>query len=325
MTFVLVRKFLRDIRLPLAIVCLLVIAYECFWVKIAQRAAMQISPFFSTVAERAGLYQRQIEDMLFSGPGRIVQTMAGGEDIHFERAMDVLSIGYMHPLMLIVFCVWGVGRAASAIAGELGRGTIELLLAQPVPRSRLVLAHFLVDLLVIPIIALSMWAGTALGFQLVGSFEVSPENVQQMFGKLPFKVVVDPKMLATDLTAFGPALANIAALIFAFSGMTIAISAAGRFRFRVLGWAVLLVLVQFIANLIGQLWDTLAFLRPFTAFYYYQPQQIILNKRWTVDLLAGMGSSPVPVNVVAVLVSVGLVGYLIALVIFRRRDLPAPL
>jgi ABC-2 type transport system permease protein len=68
-----------------------------------------------------------------------------------------------------------------------------------------------------------------------------------------------------------------------------------------------------------------AVLRPLTVFYYYQPQQIILNGRWTVDVLAGQGGSPVPVNVLAVLFGVGAVGYLVALWAFCRRDLPAPL
>ena len=39
--------------------------------------------------------------------------------------------------------------AAAAVSGELDRGTLELLLSQPVPRNRLILAHFLVDLVVI--------------------------------------------------------------------------------------------------------------------------------------------------------------------------------
>ena len=50
--------------------------------------------------------------------------------------MDMLSIGYVHPLMQTIFCIWAVGRASGAIAGEMDRGTMELLLAQPLARGR---------------------------------------------------------------------------------------------------------------------------------------------------------------------------------------------
>ena len=44
--------------------------------------------------------------MIFQGPGKIVQTLIGGESIRLDRAMDMLSIGYVHPLMQTIFCIW---------------------------------------------------------------------------------------------------------------------------------------------------------------------------------------------------------------------------
>src|ERR1700676_172488 len=86
--------------------------------------------------------------------------------------MDLLSIGYVHPLMQTIFCIWGIGRAAGAIAGEIDRGTMELLLAQPVPRSRLVLGHLGVDCVIIPILCLSLWAGTWIGVWMVSPIQL---------------------------------------------------------------------------------------------------------------------------------------------------------
>src|SRR5205814_1434679 len=133
------------------------------------------------------------------------------------------------------------GRAAGAIAGEIDRGTMELLLAQPVPRWRLVLAHLCVDLLTIPVLCLSLWAGTWLGTWLVGPIEPSQDSL----AKLPFRVPIDPEALRLNPAAIGPGLWNVAALLFAVSGYTMWISSAGRFRTRVLGGAVLLTLLQF--------------------------------------------------------------------------------
>ena len=75
------------------------------------------------------------------------------------RARDVLSIGYVHPLTQTILCVWVIGRAAGAIAGEIDRGTMELLQAQPLPRYRVILAHLGVDVLTIPLLCLCVWAG----------------------------------------------------------------------------------------------------------------------------------------------------------------------
>jgi ABC-2 type transport system permease protein len=314
MTGVLLRKLLRDVRVPLLVVALLLAAFECLWVKITERIAGQIVPFVGVQIPLP-----KLEQAIFQGPGKIVRTFMGGEDIKLNRAMDVLSVGYVHPLVQTILCIWAIGRAAGAIAGEIDRGTMELLLAQPVARSRLVLAHLAVDLLTIPVLCLALWAGTGLGVWLVGPIQVNLPD-------LPVPVHVDPEKLRLFPAAVGPALANVAALLFAVSGCTLWLSSAGRFRGRVLGVAVLVMLLQFLINLLGQMWEALAFLRPLTVFYYYQPQQIMLKDTWTVDLAPWNGGRPLcHVPVLAVLVGVGAAGYLLALWTFRRRDLPAPL
>jgi ABC-2 type transport system permease protein len=119
----------------------------------------------------------------------------------------------------------------------------------------------------------------------------------------------------------------VAALLFAVSGYTLWLSAAGRFRARVLGLAILLTLVQFLLNVIGQLVAGFAFLRPLTVFYYYQPHHLILHDHAWVDLgeVWLLLAPSWHVNVLAVLFGVGGCGYALALWTFCRRDLPAPL
>jgi ABC-2 type transport system permease protein len=325
MTFTLVRKLLRDIRVALVIVMVLLAAFQCLFVKVTQRTVVELAPVFSTLATRAGVLQKDLEDIIFSGPGKIAQTLVGGESIRFERAMDMLSIGYVHPLMQVIFGIWAIGRAASAVAGELDRGTLELLLAQPLPRWRVIAAHLTVDAIVIPLLCLSLWAGQAIGYRLVGPFEVRAEHLEPL-KRLPFEIKVDPALLKVDVSAFGPGLWNVGALLFAISGVTMAFSAAGRFRGRVIGAAVLFMLVMFLINVIGQMWDAAAWLRPFTIFYYFQPQQVILSGKWWVDPGPVWTGRPlVHLNVLAVLFGVGAVGYAVALWTFSRRDLPAPL
>jgi ABC-2 type transport system permease protein len=337
MTGTLVLKLLRDLRLPLAVVAALLAGFQCLWAKVTQRVIGQLAPFFNKLAGFAGLSQSDIQDVLFEGPGRIARTLIGGDYLALDNAMDLLSIGYVHPLVQTIFCVWAVGRAAGAVAGEIDRGTMELLLAQPLPRWRLLWAHFCVDLITIPVLCLSLWGGTWLGTWLTGPFHVEEtklpklparRNVVVELGPLTVRVedpvsrvkatqggpnpMTERDRLRVEPARFGRALPLVGGLIFAVSGYTMWLSAAGRFRWRVLGVAVLVTLLQFLVNLVGQLWDVMAPLRPFTIFYYYQPQQAVIGGAWGVPLLA-------------VLYGVGLAGYALALWTFRRRDLPAPL
>jgi ABC-2 type transport system permease protein len=308
MTRILIRKLLRDIRVPLLVVCLLLAAFGCLWVKVTERITGELIPAFTM-----HLPLEFIKRIIFQGPGQTLETLMGGESINIDRAADMLSVGYVHPLVLTIFCIWAVGRASLALTGEIDRGTVELLLSQPVTRLQLVFAHFIVDLCTLPVLCLSLWAGTWLGTGVFGLLKIgAPINSQDLY--------VDPRL-------FGPGLVNMAAFLFAISGYTMALSAAGRFRTRVMGVAILATLLQFVINVIGQIWDGLALLRPFTVFYYYQPQRIILKREWTVDLSECWKTNyhGPPVNVIEVLLVVGLIGYGMAVWTFSRRDIPAPL
>lgn len=306
MTWVLVRKLLLDVRVALFVVVFLLGAFECLWARISQRVTEEVLPrLFEKIDPLT------VARLAFEGPGKLLQTLLGGETINFTRARDVLSIGYIHPTVQTILCIWAVGRAAGAIAGEIDRGTMELLLAQPLARWRVVLAHFCVDLLTIPLLCLGLWAGTWLGVGWFGHIETGETGNGAALR-------IDPRM-------FAPALLSVAALLFAISGYTMWISSAGRFRNRVLGLAILVTLLQFLVNVIGQLWDAVGPLRPLTVFYYYQPQQIVLNHVWTVPVRLPGQEMAFAVPGLPVLLAVGAVGYLMALRTFCRRDLPAPL
>lgn len=351
MTRTLVFKLLRDMRLTLLIVAILLAAFQCLWARIVERIVGDLQPVFSMMADTSGIdFNAVREEVLFQGPGKAIRTLIGGGNVDLDKAQDLLSIGYVHPLMVVIFCIWGVGRAAGAIAGELDRGTMELLLAQPVARWRLLWAHLIVDAITIPILCLSLWAGNAIGVWMIGpeikmnTVEVSKlekkgaDGVRDLtylfemksleFGPLkagPFQVSlkgaplrdgpslpVSSSRLRVSAWPFGAALWAVGGLIFAICGYTMWFSSMGRFRWRVLGIAVLVTLVMFLVNLLGQMWDVMEPFRPYTIFYYYDPQAAIQGKSASLPMLAA-------------LYGVGVAGYGLALWTFTRRDLPAPL
>jgi len=297
MTWVLVRKLLRDIRVFLIVVAILLFAFQLLWARVTYQISHELPKLLGKSIP--GGAEQFFDDLFAQGPAKIVQTLIGGGTIRLTRGLDTLSVGYVHPLTLIILSVWAIGRASAAIAGEIDRGTMELLLAQPISRSRIIFSHFMVDMATIPVLCLSMWLGTWTGTCLVG-LKNHPSPI-----------------LRAEPWPFIPALLNVAVLIFATSGSTLFLSAAGRFRSRVLGLAVLLALVQFLINVIGQLWGPLEHFRPLTFYFYYQPQPIIVDPAWY--------EKPVIWGRVAILLAVGSVGYLLAWWTFCKRDLPAPL
>ena len=291
----LVVKLLRDYWLGLTVVSVLLFLFQLLWAKVASRISGEVLHAFAD----AGIGVDFIRQTIFQGPGKIIQTLLGGDSIRLEFAQDMLSMAYVHPLTQVILCVWAIGRASGAIAGELDRGTMELLLAQPLRRSQVILAHLAIDVITIPILCLSLWAGTCVGAYLVGFTESTQAE------------------LRVYLWRFGPALVNVGLLVFAVSGITMVISAAGRFRGRVLGGAVLFGLLQFLVNVIGQLWTPMEPFLHFTVFYCYQPQPIIVNADWAAQAIIWQRF--------AVLAAAGAIGYALALWTFCKRDLPAPL
>ena len=314
MSWTLFCKLLRDIRWPLLFVGLLIFAYELLWAKITSRL-LEITPKLLALFGSFGA-MKAFENEVLRGPGEMIRAMLGGDMVRINDAQSLLSVGYVHPFVLTVYCIWAIGRSSGAVAGEIDRGTMELLLAQPIARWKVVTTHLAVDLVTIPLLVGCMVLGTFVGVHL---FDV--------YGAAAGVVGAD-RSVDIRLGDFLRAGGNSACLLFAVSGYTMALSALGRYRWRVLGLAMGLTLVQFLINVLGEVWKPLAVLRPLTVFYYYRPQPIILRLpgQWQASLGTAWGlDSGLAVNVAAVLLGVGLAGYLIAVWHFSRRDLPAPL
>lgn len=302
---VLVKKLLRDVRVAWIVVAVLLFLFQILWARITMRVTTQIL----TALQNRGISLDFLQQILLNQNadgqsnemiGQMIQAIVGGENVALDRAGDFMSVSYVHPLVLSILCIWALGRAANAIAGEIDRGTMELLLAQPIRRGQVVLAHLCVDAIVFPSLCLTMWLGTYCGTWWMG-----------------LQAAANP-MQHVDPLRFLPALLCVAMLLFSVSGLTMAISATGRSRARVWGWAITLLLGMFLVNVFGQIWpDVLGWLRPLTIHYHYQPQKLIQSADWYAhgDVWFHLG----------VLAGIGLGGYGFAWFWFNRRDLPAPL
>jgi ABC-2 type transport system permease protein len=297
MTWTLVRKLLRDVRVAWIVVAILLFLFQLLWSRITSRVTTEIL----TALQGAGVTLQFLQDTLLKPDefmGQMVQAIIGGDRIAMDRPSDMMSISYVHPLTITMLGIWALGRAANAIAGEIDRGTMELMLAQPIRRSQIIFAHLTVDAIVFPALCLVIWTGTCCGTWLMGLQELERARIEPL--------------------RFLPALPYVFALLFSASGITMVLSALGRSRARVWGWAITIMLSMFLINVLGQMWpESLGDIRPFTIFYHYRPQSMILTPDWYAhgDLWFHLG----------VLLGVGAAGYAVALIGFCRRDVPAPL
>src|SRR5205085_3253065 len=81
------------------------------------------------------------------------------------------ALVFVHPLIVFSAVVWTVARGSDCVSGEIGRGTMEMLLAQPVRRSIIYVTNAVVALAGSAILALATWTGAAMGLRTSPIYE----------------------------------------------------------------------------------------------------------------------------------------------------------
>jgi ABC-2 type transport system permease protein len=209
-------------------------------------------------------------------------------DAMFTR-VGQLSILYWHVVTMLVCVGWALGRGSDSISGEIGRGTMDLLVSLPVWRLTILAAPAVIATLGAVLLVASLWAGTMLGVRCF------------MRGEVP-------------LGAFLPGALNLLAMVFCFTGITTLISSWNRDRWRTIGWAGGFFVISMILETVARMWPAASWLGYFTFLAAFQPQRLIVMHSETAREALRYD---------LVLVMVGLAGYAAAAVIFWRRDIPA--
>jgi beta-exotoxin I transport system permease protein len=226
----------------------------------------------------------QFRDMMNSGliPRQFAEF--GGGDLF--SVPGAIAIGFIHPIALILASVFAVGFATAAIAGERQRGTLEVLLARPIPRR---VVYF--TLLICALILIAIVIAAFLGGAYVSA------TVNGVVGEIPADRLV--LVWLNGLLLFGA----IAAIGLATSVSFDRLSPA-------LGITLAVVLVSYFLQILGSLWPDAKGLQPYSLFHYLDPKAVLTAgaNAFNFGLLAG----------------VALLAVLAALVIFPRRDLAAP-
>lgn len=346
-------RIFRDLRWPLLATGILAFVFGLLWAFIAKRLLADIGPFFEALGQMGGLSHKDMEKVLFEGPGQLLRTLLGGEKIDLHQAMDFLSVCLVHPVMITILPLWAISRSTQAIAGEIDRGTMELLLAQPISRFGVWLGHAIGEGVAMVALAAMAVSGLAIGTWTISPLESPPLNPKLLSHKPailaeigPFRIrLEDPirdRLSRADSTSqkespkpsdrlslrpasFLLALPQLFGFMASISGLGIVLSVLIRRRFIALGVGVLILLTMFLINLLGQLWEPLEPFRPLCVYYYYLPQEAPLGRIPMADFREWFGPGVVRIPSFLVQMLVASVGWSTALVLLRKRDIPAPL
>jgi ABC-2 type transport system permease protein len=194
----------------------------------------------------------------------------------------IIGVGYTHPFTLIMMAVWAVRVPSAALAGEIGRGTMDLVAARPVVRGAQVAAALLALLAGLAVLAFAAWLGTFAG--LAG---------RPLEGVTAWQYVP---------------IAAALWLLFASAGtVAILVSALATEAGPAIAWTSGLMAGSYVLDYAARVWPRLASLRPLSLFRYYEPQRVVI---------AGLAGADV-----IVFAAVAAVALLLAFAVFARRDL----
>jgi ABC-2 type transport system permease protein len=197
------------------------------------------------------------------------------------------------PTLFLTCGLWAVARGSDAVSGELNRGTMEMLLAQPVPRYQIVLVQAVVTTLCAALLCCVVLAGCTIGLWLTH-----------------YK---DP----VDFEKYARGVFNLFCLNYVIAAVTTLLSSVDRYRWRTLALGGGFMVTQLIVKVLSRLKEQFEPLRYCTVYGAYEPWWLIDAKPDEYLYLWFCLNGT--------LLAIGTLSFVLATIIFCRRDLPAPL
>lgn len=321
MNAALVKKCLLEVRLLFAATFVLILAF-CF-VRVFIVASLELTDFAAIIErlwDKWGKFSAVPLTHLLSYPGRI-------------------ALAFDEPIVVFTVSIFAIARGSDAVSGELNRGTLELLLAQPVSRMQVLASQAAVTIGCLALLSLATWCGTWAGIQVTSVEERLPPAKLKLplLVEIPLPIQSDEKIDVpmrdkVDPAVFWPGAFNLFCLGLAVAGVSTLASACDRYRWRTIGIVSALYIVSLVLKILGMAFDDFAWLKRLSLFTAYEPQRFISiavrspGDTWAITRLAESGIVELgPMGYNAILLAVAVTSYLAAAIVFHRRDLPAPL
>ncbi len=214
----------------------------------------------------------------------LIQAMLGTQVADILGPSTFQSIAWVHPVPLALLWAHAIVTCTRVPAGEVDRGTVDVLLGLPISRWELFLAEGVVWLASGAALMIVAIAGN-----LLGGSALMPSQRPEL-----------PRLLLVA--------GNLFSLYLAVGGFTWLISSLSERRGRAMTTVFVFLLVLFLLNYLAQFWqpaERLAFLSP---LHYHRPLQVLTH-------------GTVPWQDLSVLLSSAVIFWLAAGILFARRDL----
>jgi ABC-2 type transport system permease protein len=203
---------------------------------------------------------------------------------------SIMMTFWNHPFFLILISIWSIGRGSGAVAAEIERGTMDLILSRPISRTAYLTSHVLVALGGMVFLAVALLTGASLAVH--------------------HNVLRGPPSI---WTLARPAI-NFAALGAPIYGYSLLFSSVDQVRWRPSWMASFLTLAGFIAYVIAlipvfhDMWWR-PWLERVSLFKAYNPVELVIKGEtlgFNVSILGGIGAACI----------------VLAFLVFAMRDLP---
>ena len=259
-------------------------------------------------------------DALFTYPGRVGMT-------------------FDEPIVIFCTVIWCISRGSDVVSGELGRGTLEMTLAQPISRSSLLFSHAFVSVAGLAGLCLLVWAGVTMGVHFTSVTESIPAPTFRLpFVNLDIPLTAqEPSELTiplsdrVDVRTYAASTFHLFSFGFFLLGIASFFSAIDRYRWRTVGTVVSVYVAQLVMFGLGKAAESLQWLLSFTFFSCYKPQKMtsLVGKEgfgapWSLSLSLP-DAALAPLAYPLILLALGACFYFLAWSCFNKRDLPAPL
>jgi ABC-2 type transport system permease protein len=195
-----------------------------------------------------------------------------------------LSLGFTHPIYIVMSGAAVISFAARVLAGEMASGAIQLPLSRSVSRSTVYLASVIGMTIVSALVAVAGPLGMLAGllYSEPGAFQFS-------------------HLWPMTIVCF--------ALLWAIAGISLLFSAAASSAGQVVGWALGLLLFSYFVDYFAGVWEPLRSILFLSLFEYFAPTPTLVN---------GVADS----RSVAILLLTGTIALIAGLIVFTQRDLP---
>jgi ABC-2 type transport system permease protein len=279
-------KTIRDARLLFLSVLLLLFVFSWFFVAATSLVSM---PAFAEFVTRAFPDDLQ---RVWGVPFSDVATPAGR-----------VALVFVHPLILLCALGWSIARGSDCVSGEIGRGTMEMLLAQPVRRLSVYSTHALVTTGCSALLALAVWCGTTAGMRSTTVYEQ----------------VSAARYIAPTLNLFG--------LMVCMGGISALASSWDSQRWRTIGLVAGWYVISAALAILGQISDRWSWVGYASFLSAFKPQKMVAQSSaaWTLLFHTAEHTAVGLGGLQLVLIGIGLVCYAAGAVVFVRREIPAPI